>query len=134
MTPRPISVFWFKNLDQYESCKEILTDSWVLPDDYRDWLIRFNQMIDRYERSGIEVIKVEIEPNEFSIWCLANGCEISTKSCNDFAFSMAVARRSAIEILIGDMSKQTRPSILNISIFMTVPLQILRSLAPPYLR
>ncbi|EEA1843686.1 hypothetical protein GKG76_00625 [Salmonella enterica] len=85
MTPRPISVFWFKNLDQYESCKEILTDSWVLPDDYRDWLIRFNQMIDRYERSGIEVIKVEIEPNEFSIWCLANECEISTKSCNDFA-------------------------------------------------
>ncbi|EEK7563456.1 hypothetical protein II39_24425, partial [Salmonella enterica subsp. enterica serovar Dublin] len=82
MTPRPISVFWFKNLDPYESCKEILTDSWVLPDDYRDWLIRFNQMIDRYERSGIEVIKVEIEPNEFSIWCLANGCEISTKSCN----------------------------------------------------
>ncbi|EGG1850480.1 hypothetical protein IM140_004590 [Salmonella enterica subsp. enterica serovar Dublin] len=85
MTPRPISVFWFKNLEPYESCKEILTDSWVLPDDYRDWLIRFNQMIDRYERSGIEVIKVEIEPNEFSIWCLANGCEISTKSCNDFA-------------------------------------------------
>ncbi|EAV5089677.1 hypothetical protein CFG14_21250 [Salmonella enterica] len=65
--------------------KEVLTDSWVLPDDYRDWLIRFNQMIDRYERSGIEVIKVEIEPNEFVNWCLSNGCEISTKSCNDFA-------------------------------------------------
>ncbi|ELG9298337.1 hypothetical protein ROL52_004768, partial [Salmonella enterica] len=76
MTSRPISVFWFKNLDQYESCKEVLTDSWVLPDDYRDWLIRFNQMIDRYERSGIEVIKVEIEPNEFVNWCLSNGCEI----------------------------------------------------------
>ncbi|HED1416057.1 TPA: hypothetical protein R4S01_002905 [Enterobacter hormaechei subsp. steigerwaltii] len=85
MATRPISVYWFKNRDQYDSCIELLTDSWVLPDDYRDWLIRFNQMIDRYERSGIEVIKVEIEPNEFTNWCLANGCEISTKSCNDFA-------------------------------------------------
>ncbi|EMG0506700.1 hypothetical protein V3W72_004992 [Salmonella enterica] len=85
MTSRPISVFWFKNFDQYESRKEVLTDSWVLPDDYRDWLIRFNQMIDRYERSGIEVFKVEIEPNEFVNWCFSNGCEISTKSCNDFA-------------------------------------------------
>ncbi|AYL65685.1 MULTISPECIES: hypothetical protein [Citrobacter] len=85
MAARPISVFWFKNRAQYDSCKEVLTDSWVLPDDYRDWLIRFNQMIERYERSGIQVIKIEIEPNEFSVWCLSNGCEISTKSCNDFA-------------------------------------------------
>jgi hypothetical protein len=59
MATRPISVYWFKNRDQYDSCIELLTDSWVLPDDYRDWLIRFNQMIDRYERSGIEVIKVD---------------------------------------------------------------------------
>lgn len=85
MTARPISVFWYKNRDQYDSYRDVLTDSWVLPDDYRDWLIRFNQMVERYENSGIQVIKVECEASQFVSWCLSNGCDTSTKSCNDFA-------------------------------------------------
>ncbi|AVE59968.1 MULTISPECIES: hypothetical protein [Citrobacter] len=85
MASRPICVFWFKNQEQYDSYKKVLTDAWVLPENYRDWLIRFNQMVERYENSGIQVIKVEAEADEFASWCLSNVRDTSTKSCNDFA-------------------------------------------------
>ena len=85
MAARPISFFWFKNSAQYDSYKKVLTDAWVLPDDYRDWLIRFNQMVERYENTGIQVIKVECDSDTFVSWCVSNSRDASTKSCNDYA-------------------------------------------------
>jgi hypothetical protein len=44
-------------------------------------------MVERYENSGIQAVKVVASTYDFITWCQAHGRDISTKSCNDYAVS-----------------------------------------------
>lgn len=85
MPRSPIPVFWYENPEHYEEFQKILTDSYVLPFDYHDWRIRADSMVERYENSGIQVVKVVASTYEFISWCEIEARDISTKSCNDYA-------------------------------------------------
>ncbi|BAS36111.1 uncharacterized protein KPYH43_c3251 [Klebsiella pneumoniae] len=87
MSRSPIPVFWYENPAHYEEFQKILSDAYVLPFDYHDWRIRTDSMVERYENSGIQVVKVVASTYDFITWCQAHGRDISTKSCNDYAVS-----------------------------------------------
>ena len=54
---------------------------------FYDWRIRTDSMVERYENSGIQAVKVVASTYDFITWCQAHGRDISTKSCNDYAVS-----------------------------------------------
>ncbi|MFS9547119.1 hypothetical protein Q6295_42465, partial [Klebsiella pneumoniae] len=87
MSRSPIPVFWYENPAHYEEFQKILSDAYVLPFDYHDWRIRTDSMVERYENSGIQAVKVVASTYDFITWCQAHGRDISTKSCNDYAVS-----------------------------------------------
>lgn len=85
MFRRPIPVFWYENPEHYEEFQKILSDAYVLPFDYFDWRVRADNMVERYENSGIQVVKVVASTYEFISWCEIKARDVSTKSCNDYA-------------------------------------------------
>ncbi|EOA4403831.1 hypothetical protein [Citrobacter amalonaticus] len=85
MSRSPIPVFWYENHAHYEEFQKILADSYVLPFDYLDWRARADNMVERYENSGIQVVKVVASTYEFISWCEIKARDVSTKSCNDYA-------------------------------------------------
>ncbi|MBE0159240.1 MULTISPECIES: hypothetical protein [Klebsiella] len=93
MSRRPINVFWYENPEHYEEFQKILSDAYVLPFDYHDWRIRTDSMVERYENSGIQVVKVVASTYEFISWCQTHECDVSTKSCNDYAVAESGIQR-----------------------------------------
>ncbi|CAM3918186.1 hypothetical protein PLGE761_00660 [Pluralibacter gergoviae] len=85
MRTNSLPVFWYKNPEHYDEFQKILSDAYVLPFEYHDWRIRADSMVERYENSGIQVVKVIASTYEFISWCEIEARDVSTKSCNDYA-------------------------------------------------
>jgi hypothetical protein len=70
--PRRVGLPWY-SLEHYQALRSSLADGAKLPPDYETWRIATEQMEREVQRSGVEVVRVPIEPDAFSAWCETAG-------------------------------------------------------------
>lgn len=70
--PRRVGLPWYAPED-YEALRQRLADGAKLPPAYETWRIATEQMEREVQRSGVEVIRIPIEPDAFAAWCTQDG-------------------------------------------------------------
>lgn len=70
--PSRVGLPWYA-LEHYEALRATLADGEKLPPNYETWRAATEQIEGEVQRSGVEVIRVPIEPNRFTGWCIRNG-------------------------------------------------------------
>jgi hypothetical protein len=70
--PRRVALPWYRN-EHYEALRACLTDGAKLPERYETWLFATEQVEREVHRSGVEVVRVTIEPDAFLSWCGSAG-------------------------------------------------------------
>ncbi len=70
--PRRVGLPWYSP-KHYEVLRLRLADGAKLPVQYEDWRISTEQVEREVQRSGVEVVRVPIEPAEFGAWCERTG-------------------------------------------------------------
>lgn len=66
--PRSVGLPWYAP-EHYEALRAGLADGGKLPPGYETWRIATEQMEREVQRSGVEVVRVPIEPGIFAAWC-----------------------------------------------------------------
>ena len=72
--PRRVALPWYRAED-YETLRARLTDGAKLPERHGTWLFATEQVEQVVQRSGVEVVRVTIEPDAFLAWCESVGLE-----------------------------------------------------------
>ncbi len=70
--PRRVGLPWYA-AEHYEALRANLADGGALPPHYETWRIATEQMEQVVRQSGIEVLRVPIEPDVFAAWCAREG-------------------------------------------------------------
>lgn len=70
--PRRVGLPWYAP-ENYEALRTSLADGVKLPPLYETWRIATEQMEGVVQRSGVEVVRVPIEPATFADWCARDG-------------------------------------------------------------
>ncbi len=70
--PRRVGLPWYEP-ENYEALRALLADGAKLPPVYEVWRIATTQMEQEVQRSGVDVVRVPIEPDAFTAWCEQNG-------------------------------------------------------------
>lgn len=70
--PRRVGLPWYES-EHYDALRQILTDGASLPATYEAWRIATEQVEGVVQRSGVEVVRVPIEPDDFAAWCERGG-------------------------------------------------------------
>jgi len=70
--PRRIGLPWYAP-ENYDALRASLLDGARLPPAYETWRIATEQMEREVQRSGVEVVRVPIEPDAFALWCARDG-------------------------------------------------------------
>ena len=82
------ALVWYKEED-WETLRELFTDSHLLPTSYADWLQRAEEMIVKVEAAGDVALKVFIDPETFPAWCKEKGKEMDGNARADLAIEVA---------------------------------------------
>lgn len=70
--PRRVGLPWYEP-QHYEALRVSLADGAKLPAEYTLWQIATEQMEREVRHSGVEVVRVSIEPDAFAAWCERGG-------------------------------------------------------------
>ena len=70
--PRSVGLPWYAP-EHYEALRASLADGGKLPPEYETWRNATEQMEREVQRSGVEVMRVPIEPDAFGAWCEESG-------------------------------------------------------------
>ncbi|GJE56951.1 hypothetical protein [Methylobacterium thuringiense] len=70
--PRRVGLPWY-NPEHYEALRRSLSDGEKLPARYETWRVSTEQVEREVQRSGVEVVRVPIEPEAFKAWCECTG-------------------------------------------------------------
>ena len=106
MSRSPIPVFWYENPAHYEEFQKILSDAYVLPFDYHDWRIRTDSMVERYENSGIQAVKVVASTYDLSPGARPMDVISVPKAAMITRSPNRASKSCATESLIGETSKK----------------------------
>ena len=79
-----IGIPWFGS-DVYGACRAMMSDGAVLPQVHGDWLRLAEELCAEAEVAGHHVLKVHIEPKDFSAWCRARNIAPDAKARVRFA-------------------------------------------------
>ncbi|MCY1642125.1 hypothetical protein [Methylorubrum sp. SL192] len=66
--PRRVALPWYRAED-YSFLRTGLADGAKLPERHGAWLLATEQVEQVVQRSGVEVVRVTIEPDDFLAWC-----------------------------------------------------------------
>ena len=62
------AMVWYKKED-WDTLMTIFSDTHMLPRTYEDWLQRAEEMVEKVQAQGDQVVKVYIDPETFPEWC-----------------------------------------------------------------
>ena len=85
------AMVWYKETD-YPNLLEIFDDSHLLPQTYKVWLKRAEDMKSKVEAEGDQVMKVYIEPQGFEEWCSEKGLAKDAEARSRLAIEVAQSR------------------------------------------
>lgn len=66
--PSRVALPWYA-AEHYEALRQSLSDGGKLPAQYEAWRASTEQVEREVQCSGVEVVRVPIEPGVFSAWC-----------------------------------------------------------------
>ena len=66
--PRYVALPWYAS-EHYEALRQTLSDGGKLPVQYEAWRASTQQVEREVQYSGVEVVRVTIEPHTFTAWC-----------------------------------------------------------------
>lgn len=84
MPQKVVGIPWFGS-ENYRACRAMMSDGAVLPEVYSDWLRQAEDVCAEAEAAGHHVLKVDIEPKDFSAWCRARNIALDAKARVRFA-------------------------------------------------
>ncbi|MGU3538897.1 hypothetical protein [Methylobacterium sp. A54F] len=90
MRPRCVGLAWYR-AEHYEDLRALLADGERLPTRYDAWLVSAVQVEGEVRRSGVEVVRVLIEPGPFAAWCRRHGLALDGAARARFASEAAQA-------------------------------------------
>jgi hypothetical protein len=70
--PRRVALPWY-DAEHYEALRQSLSDGDKLPARYEAWRLSTEQVEREVQRSGVEVVRVQIDPGTFKAWCEVAG-------------------------------------------------------------
>ena len=79
-----IGLPWYRRED-YAEITQVMEGSAKYPPRFDAWLIAAEKVLARYEKKGIVVHKVLIDPKTFPAWCRARGLRINSTARMVFA-------------------------------------------------
>lgn len=91
--PRRVGLPWY-SLENYNVLRASLADGVKLPPLYETWRAATEQMEGVVRRSGVEVVRVPIEPAAFAAWCARDGSTSDAASRAKYAAEAIAAGRS----------------------------------------
>ena len=81
--PVQAGIAWFR-AEQYPHFLAIVVDASKRHDTYLEWLDSALEQFTKLRALGLQVVKVEVDVNEFEHWCRAQGCAIDGSACAAF--------------------------------------------------
>ena len=81
---KTVGVPWFGPGD-YDVCRKLMADGMNLPEHHGDWLAEAEALCADVEAAGHHVLKVNIGPRDFSVWCRARNIMPDAKARVRFA-------------------------------------------------
>jgi len=111
MPPRQkiVGIPWFKS-DSYEAARALMTDGAQLPEQYGVWLNEAESVRAEADEGGHHVLKVMIEPKEFSLWCRARNIAPDAKARVRFANYAAFREAGFVS---GNPGRVPKGSLMN---------------------
>jgi hypothetical protein len=94
-----VSIFWIRR-DDYGRFLDICSDADQLPPTYEKWLYRTDKHLKRLTRRGREIIKVEVDLDEFVAWCRSKGLNVDGNARSEYANVVA-----AVQVMARDENK-----------------------------
>ncbi len=91
--PRRVGLPWYA-LEHYQALRASLADGAKLPPEHETWRIATEQMEREVQRSGVEVVRVPIEPEAFAAWCENAGLSRDAAARARYAAAALVADRA----------------------------------------
>jgi hypothetical protein len=70
--PSRVALPWYA-AEHYEALRQYLFDGEKLPVQYEAWRASTEQVEREVQCSGVEVVRVPIEPGTFAVWCEVAG-------------------------------------------------------------
>lgn len=86
------AMVWYREED-WQRLLEIFSDVHLLPATYEDWLIKANQNLETAKGSGDMVVKVYIDPENFSTWCDKRGKDFDADARTQFAIEEVTSQQ-----------------------------------------
>jgi len=80
---------WYEPED-YEEMRLLLKDSANMPESYLDWLVRFEKSAKAAKLIGRPLIKIQVKPAKFAVWCHLKGRACNTEALCDFLSAEAL--------------------------------------------
>lgn len=87
---KSIGVVWYKSKEDFLKARAIFTDTFLLPDTYEEFLVRFAEITAKVEAGGGIVVKAEVNPETFSAWCKERFLNVDANGRAAFASEAAV--------------------------------------------
>ena len=78
----PMKIVWFSH-ENYPKIRELLKDGWYLPDHYEHWIELVEKLF-----AGLEIQKINVEPDEFQAWCVLRGMTPSLTACRKYILNL----------------------------------------------
>jgi hypothetical protein len=80
-----LTVIPFVSREDYPELLCIVDDKNSFPADYDSFLQLCDNMIKDYQKAGVKIIKMNINPSEFAEWCRNQNRNIDGKARSDYA-------------------------------------------------
>lgn len=95
MEPQIVSLFWYRNRQDYAKLLSVFKDRANLPESFDAWLKKAEAIRLDQKMSGRKVVRAYVDADTFVAWCALNGCDVDGKA------RTAYANRIAFEIATG---------------------------------
>jgi uncharacterized membrane protein len=87
---KTVAVAWYARKN-YPRVLKFMEDAHLLPSSYDQWRARAERLVRQTEASGVRVIKVDVDPEEFVAWAKARGLKADANARVEFANEAAFA-------------------------------------------
>jgi hypothetical protein len=75
---------WYKE-ENYSTALKIFDDRDKLPKTYKEWFAKANDLKQKLEAEGMEVVCVDIDPDIFTKWCKDKKLKLDAKARTEYA-------------------------------------------------
>lgn len=79
-----VGVPWYRKSD-YERVRALMVDASRLPVSYGTWRCAALELVERIRRDGRRAVRVQLDPDVFIRWCVANELDLNANARTMFA-------------------------------------------------